>query len=256
MGTYATIIYEKKDKVAWITLNRPKVLNAINLVLTHELLEALEDSRCDERIHTIVITGAGERAFSAGADINEFRELSVASRIGDKGRIRPHYLIREIAKPVIAMVNGLALGGGFELVLACDIAIASSGAQFGLPEVRVGVIPGAGGTQVLTRLIGDKKAKELILTGQPISAEEALKLGVVNQVVAPDKLKETVEAFIDLLKNNGPLALGLAKIAINKAQETTLSTGLSYESDLFTICIAAEDAKEAATAFLEKRPQA
>lgn len=253
MSQFETIIYEKRDNVAWIVLNRPRVLNAQNEQMRRELVQALEDARDDEAICVIIVTGSGDRAFSAGADISEFPVQAPADYIKYKGRTSVYELIREIPKPVIAAVNGLALGGGCELAMACDIVIAAENAEFGQPEIRVGVIPGGGGTQLLPRLIGEKRAKELIFTGHFLSAEEAFKLGMVNKVVPRDKLKEAVEEFVQELLKRSPIILKLAKMAVNKSLETTLWTGMSYERDLFALCFSTEDQKEGARAFLEKR---
>ncbi|MBI2906356.1 MAG: enoyl-CoA hydratase/isomerase family protein [Chloroflexi bacterium] len=251
--SYETIIYEKKDHVGWITLNRPEVLNAQNNQMRKELIEVLEMIRDDDDVRAIVLMGAGDKAFSAGADISEFPSLYPTDQL-KKRAIKVHYeLIREIPKPVIAMVNGFALGGGCEITLASDIVIASENSQFGQPEVRVGIIPGGGGTQVLPRLVGEKKAKELIFTGRIISAQEALQIGLVNQVVPKEKLRETVDGVLKMILAKSPVILKIAKMAVNKSLETTLSTGLAYEKDLFAICFGTEDQKEAARAFLEKR---
>jgi enoyl-CoA hydratase len=250
---FKSIIYEKKINVAWITLNRPEVLNAQNDALRAEVVEALGQAEKDDDVYMIVITGAGEKAFSAGADISQFPQRFPADVIKSKGIRRPYEMIREMPKPVIAAVNGLALGGGCELALACDIIIAAESAQFGQTEIRVGVIPGCGGTQILPRLVGEKKAKELIFTGRMISAEEALKLGIINQVVPLDKLRESTELFVKDLLRNSPAILKIAKIAINKSLETPLSVGMSYERDLYALCFGTEDQKEGAKAFLEKR---
>jgi enoyl-CoA hydratase len=252
---FETIIYEKKDNVAWITLNRPDKLNAQNDTLRSEVIAALEQANSDDEVRVIVITGAGDRAFSAGADIGQFPEwqpLNVIQR--SKGARRPYTVIREIPKPVIAMVNGLALGGGCELAMACDIIIASDKARFGQPEINVGVIPGGGGTQILPRLVGEKKAKEMVFTGEFISAEEAWRLGMVNKVVPADKLKEAVEEIIAKLKSKSPAILKLAKIAVNRSLETPLSVGMEIENELFAMCFGTQDQKEGARAFLEKRP--
>jgi len=250
---FQTIIYEKKDSLSWITLNRPEAMNAQNDILRAEVIQVLEDSRDDDNVRVIIITGAGDKAFSAGADISEFPKWMPADILNGKGKIRAVELIREIPKPVIAMVNGYALGGGCELAMACDIVIASENAQFGQPEVRVGVIPGAGGTQVLPRLIGEKKAKELVFTGNRITAQEALGLGLVNKVVPQDKLGEAVMEMANAILQNSPVIVKLAKIAVNKSLETPLSVGMGYERDLFAICFGTEDQKEGAKAFLEKR---
>ena len=256
-GKFTRIVYEKKDHVVWITLNRPEVKNAQDPVTREELIRALELGRDDDDVYLIVITGAGE-AFSAGGDITGFPQNPVEfmEKIGMqvKGKKRPIELIREIPKPIIAMVNGLALGGGCEVAMACDIIIASEDAQFGQPEIRVGLIPGGGGTQLLPRLIGEKKAKELVFTGNPVSAEEALRLGLVNKVVPRKELKEATEKFVNILLKRSPLILKFAKMSINRSLETSLSTGLAYEMDLCALCFGTEDLKEGVKAFMEKRP--
>jgi enoyl-CoA hydratase len=252
-GEYATILYEKSGHSAWITLNRPEVLNAQSDELRAEVVRALEQASADDDVHVVVITGAGEKAFSAGADISQFPERYPIDVVTAKARRRPYETIREMPKPVIAAVNGLALGGGCELVLACDIVIAADSAQFGQPEIRVGVIPGCGGTQVLPRLMGEKRAKEFIFTGRMMTAEEALGYGIVNRVVALAELKEATEKFVQDLLRNSPAILKLAKIAVNKSLETPLSVGMSYERDLFALCFGTDDQKEGARAFLEKR---
>jgi enoyl-CoA hydratase len=253
---FTRIIFEKKDHVVWITLNRPEVKNAQDPVTREELMRALEQGRDDEDVYVMVITGAGE-AFSAGGDIARFPQNPVEfmEKIGMqvKGKRRPIEITREIPKPIIAMVNGLALGAGCELAMACDIIIASETAKFGQPEIRVGLIPGGGGTQVLPRLVGEKKAKELIFTGAMISAEEALRIGLVNKVIPKEKLRETVEEFVGLLVKQSPIILKFAKLAVNKSLETSLSAGLAYESDLCALCFSTEDLKEGVKAFSEKR---
>jgi enoyl-CoA hydratase len=253
LSEFKTIIYEKKENVAWITLNRPEVLNAQNDQMREELVRAFQDARDDENVRVIVLTGAGDRAFSAGADISEFPKLAPSDYIKRSGRLRPYDIVRSIPKPVIAAVNGYALGGGCELAMACDIIIASENATFGQPEIRVGVIPGGGGTQMLPRLIGEKMAKELIFTGKSITAQEAYRLGLVNKVVPKEKLMEEVNSLVGELLKRSPIILALAKIAVNKAMETTLTEGLRCEIDLFELCFSTEDQKEASKAFLEKR---
>jgi len=256
---FKRLIYEKKGHVAWIIFNRPEVRNAQDPLLREELTKALELGREDDDIYVMVITGAGE-AFCAGGDISGFPSgpVDFMERIGMqlKGKKRPIELVREIPKPIIAMVNGPALGAGMELAMACDIIIASEDAKFGQPEIKVGLIPGGGGTQVLPRLVGEKKAKELVFTGDVISAEEALQIGLVNKVVPKEKLRVTVEELVATLLRRSPIILKLAKMAVNKALETSLSVGLAYESDLCALCFATEDLKEGAKAFSEKRPPA
>ncbi|OGO59842.1 MAG: hypothetical protein A2Z36_00020 [Chloroflexi bacterium RBG_19FT_COMBO_48_23] len=252
---FETIIYEKKDNVAWITLNRPEKYNAQNQTLRSEVVAALDDAKDDDEVRVIVLTGAGDKAFSAGADISNFVDWTTISVITtNKGAKRPYNFIREIPKPVIAMVNGMALGGGCELAMSCDIIIASDNARFGQPEISVGVIPGGTGTQILPRLVGEKKAREMIFTGDPISAEEALRIGLVNKVVPPDKLRETVDELIKKLKSKSPAILKFAKLAVNKSLDTPLSIGIECEADLFAMCFGTQDQKEGAKAFLEKRP--
>lgn len=252
MERFETIIYEEKKNVAWITLNRPEVLNAINSKMRDELVQALAAARDNDTIYVIVITGSGE-AFCGGGDILGYSKISSSINLERHGKTLPYILIREIPKPVIAMVNGPALGGGCELVLACDIAIASENARFGQPEIRVGLIPGAGGTQFLPRLIGEKRAKEMIFTGCSITASEAVRIGLVNHSVPQEKLKEATEDFITVLLKNSPIILKIAKLAVNRAMETTLPTGLACERDLFALCFSTHDQKEGCNAFLEKR---
>ena len=253
---FERIIYQKEDHAAWITLNRPEARNAQDPLSREELTKALEIGRDDDDVHIMVITGAGE-AFCAGGDIANFPQgpVDFMERIGlqVKGKKRSIDLAREIPKPIIAMVNGLALGAGMELAMACDMIIASEDARFGQPEIRVGLIPGGGGTQVLPRLVGEKKAKELVFTGNIISAEEALGIGLINRVVPKENLRETVEELVATLLKRSPIILKFAKMAINKTFETPLSAGLAFESDLCALCFSTEDLKEGARAFVEKR---
>lgn len=248
--------YEKENHVAWITLNRPEARNAQDPLMRDELTWCLELGRDDEDVRVMVITGAGD-AFCAGGDIVNFPQNPVEfmEKIGlqTRGRKRPIELTREIPKPIIAMVNGLALGAGMELAMACDIIIAADQAKFGQPEIRVGLIPGGGGTQVLPRLVGEKKAKELVFTGNIISAREAVDIGLVNRAVPGESLRKTVSELVDALLQRSPIALKFAKMALNKSLETQLSMGLAYESDLCALCFGTEDLKEGAKAFLEKR---
>ena len=253
MTKFETVLYEKEGNVAWITLNRPEKFNAQNSTMRAELSQALEDSRDDENVHIIVITGAGDRAFSAGADIEDILDWTPSEALEAHVKADPHLLIRAMPKPVIALVNGLALGGGLELALACDIMIASDNAQFGVPEIRVGLIPGGGATQILPRLIGEKRAKELVFTGHPISAKIAYELGMINKVVPPEKLREAGEEFISELLKRSPAILKLAKSAVNKSLEVGLSAGMKWEESFFSLCFSTEDQKEGMRAFIEKR---
>jgi len=256
MSGFKRIIYEKKDNVAWITLNNPERYNALDYEMRRELKEALEDAAKDGDIRAVVIRGSG-KAFSAGADIKAFLEwtplkvVEVFKEVGTSFVISR--IIREMPKPVIAVVHGYCLGGGFELVQACDIVIASEDAVFGQPEINVGVIPGGGGTQRLPRLIGEKKAKELIFTGDRVSAREMAELGLVNRVVPPDKLMDTVNELLEKIKSKSPVMIAAAKEAINASMEMSLTEGLKYEAQVFANLFSTEDQKEGAKAFLEKR---
>jgi enoyl-CoA hydratase len=247
-GTYEFILYDKADRVAWITLNRPEALNAQSDGLRAEMVEALENASQDDEVFVVVITGSGEKAFSAGADVAQYVTRVPSYVVSQKYVTRPFELIRNMTKPVVACVNGLALGAGCELMISCDIIIAAEDAKIGQTEVRVGLIPGGGGTQVLPRLVGEKKAKELIFTGAMISATEAM-----NRVVPREELKEATQKLVDELLRNSPAIIGLAKIAINRSLEVPLQAGMSYERDLFALAFSYDDQKEGAKAFLEKR---
>jgi len=251
--SYEFIIYEKADRVAWITLNRPEAMNAQSDGLRAELVDALENASVDEDIFVVVITGSGDKAFSAGADVAQYVSRVPSYVVSQKYMTRPFELIRNMTKPVVAMVNGLALGAGCELMISCDIIIAADDVRLGQTEVRVGLIPGGGGTQVLPRIVGEKKAKELIFTGAMITAQEAMDLGIVNQVVPREQLREATQKMVDSLLRNSPAIIGLAKIAINRSLEVPLQAGMSYERDLFALAFSYEDQKEGAKAFLEKR---
>ena len=255
-GTYEFILYEKADRVAWITLNRPEAMNAQSDGLRAELVDALEAASEDDEVFVVVITGSGEKAFSAGADVAQYVTRVPSYVVSQKYILRPFELIRNMTKPVVACVNGLALGAGCELMISCDIIIAAEDVKIGQTEVRVGLIPGGGGTQVLPRLVGEKKAKELIFTGRMISATEAMNLGIINQVVPREELREATQKMVDELLRNSPAIIGLAKIAINRSLEVPLQAGMSYERDLFALAFSYEDQKEGAKAFLEKRKPA
>jgi enoyl-CoA hydratase/carnithine racemase len=252
-GTYEFILYEKADRVAWITLNRPEALNAQSDGLRMELVDALEAASEDSEVFVVVITGSGEKAFSAGADVAQYVTRVPSYVVSQKYIQRPFELIRNMTKPVVACVNGLALGAGCELMISCDIIIAAEDVKIGQTEVRVGLIPGGGGTQVLPRLVGEKKAKELIFTGRMIPATEAMNLGIINQVVPREQLREATQKLVDELLRNSPAIIGLAKIAINRSLEVPLQAGMSYERDLFALAFSYDDQKEGAKAFLEKR---
>lgn len=249
-----TVTYEKKDAVAYVTMNRPKVLNALNKTALGDLRAAFEDARDDATVRGVIITGAGDKAFIAGADINEVA-TDTPVQAEEKTR-RGHALmdlIENLGKPVIAAVNGFALGGGCETALACTIRLAAESAKFGLPEVKLGIIPGYGGTQRLPRLVGKGAALQLILSGAMVNAQEAYRIGLVNEVVPSDQLIGRAEAILTQIGANAPLSVKYALEAVNKGVETSLPEGLALESTLVAICTSTEDKKEGTSAFLEKR---
>jgi len=250
---YENLIVEERDAVAKITVNRPDKLNALNVRTREEILAAFKDLTGNPRIRVVVVTGAGDKAFIAGADISEFTGGTALQQREIMQRSRAFDAMEDCPKPVIAMINGFALGGGCELAMACDIRIASAKAKFGQPEVKLGLIPGGGGTQRLSRLIGEGKAMELILTGDMIDAEEALRLGLVNQVVPPEELESRTMALANRIADLSPVALAMAKKSVKNAARKDLTCGLEAESDLFALCFASEDKEEGVRAFLEKR---
>ena len=252
---YENLLYDKRDGVAFITINRPRVLNALNRRTLEELDACLRDFHADDAVRATVLTGAGEKSFVAGADINELAVLSpVAGR--DYGLFGQSVLdrIERGGKPVIAAINGFALGGGCELAMACHLRLASENAKFGQPEVKLGLIPGYGGTQRLSRLVGKGRALQHVLIGDPISAEEAYRIGLVNAVVSAAELLPTAEAWAKKIAANAPLAIRFAIEAVNHGLEMTLPEGLYLEATLFSLCATTEDMKEGTKAFLEKRP--
>lgn len=252
--SFENIIVEAEEGIATITFNRPKALNALNSALLEELAQAIDGIAENEDNHVLVLTGAGDKAFIAGADIKELADLSAlqAKNFARKGQS----IINKIAAlPIaaIAAVNGYALGGGTEMALACDFIYAAETASLGLPETTLGLIPGFGGTQRLSRLIGSNLAKELIYTGKIISATEARDLGLVNQVCAPDVLMDAVMQTARNISAKGRVSIRAAKEAVNSGLDTDLSTGLKIEQDAFAICMVSEDAREGTRAFIEKR---
>jgi len=251
---FKSIIYEKADGIAKITFNKPDKLNAADIAFLTELLSALEDAERDENVKVVIITGSG-RAFSAGMDLSMFKEGVRAydfSKIMELGHKVTRF-IENMSKPVIAAVNGYALGGGCEIALACDLTIAADTASFGQPEINLAFYPSWGGTQRLTRLIGYKKAKELILLGDRISAEEAYRLGIVNAVVPADKLMEKAMEYAKKLASKSPIALKVAKRLVNSALETNLEAGLRMEVMQSALFPATDDFNEGLKAFFEKR---
>jgi enoyl-CoA hydratase len=254
MLIFENLLYDKRNSIAYVTLNRPKVLNALNSATMTELRTAFEDAREDAAVRTIILTGTGEKAFVAGADINELNQLSPveAKEYTHRGQA-VFNLIENLGKPTIACINGFALGGGCELAMACTIRLASEIAKLGQPEVKLGIIPGYGGTQRLPRLVGKGMAMQLNLTGEMITAQEALRIGLVNEVTAPVDLIPRAEAIAQKIAANAPLAVKYTMDAVNKGSEMTLAEGLYLEATLFAVSCATEDKKEGTSAFLEKR---
>ncbi len=252
--TLENVLYEKKGATAYVTVNRPKVLNALNQRTWTDLRTAFEDARDDATVRGVIVTGAGDKAFIAGADISELAQITAveAESSTRKGQAVLD-LIENLGKPVIAAVNGFALGGGCETAMACTIRVASENAKFGQPEVRLGIIPGAGGTQRLPRLVGKGRALQLILSGEIISAQEAYRIGLVNEVVPSSDLITRAESILAQINSNAPLAVKFSLEAVNQGLETSQSEGLLLEASLFAICAASEDKREGTSAFLEKR---
>lgn len=253
MSNYETIAVEKRGKVAVLTINRPDKLNALNKTVHAEGVAALEELRKDEEICVVVITGAGEKSFIAGADISEFEgQTPVTQR--ELFHERTFFnSIDAFPKPVIAMVNGFCLGGGNELALACDLRVCSESARFSQPEINLGIMPGGGGTQRLTHLVGEGRAMEIILTGDMIDAETAYKFGLVNHVYPKDELEVRTMELAEKIAEKAPIALRLSKEAVKFASRSNLDEGLRREVDLFAICFSTEDKIEGVSAFLEKR---
>ncbi len=254
---YKNIIYQAEDGVATITFNRPKALNALNAELLEEFSQALDAIAADENIQVLILTGAGEKSFVAGADISELATYNplTAKDFSQKG----HAIIAKLQTlpiAVIAAVNGFALGGGTEIAIACDFIYASENAKFGQPEINLGLIPGFGGTQRLPRLIGANLTKEMVFTGKMISAAEAEKIRLVNKVLPPDQLMDEVIKTAREIATKGKVSLRAAKQAINYGLNTDLATGIHIEVDGFAMCYGSSDAKEGTAAFLEKRKAA
>ena len=251
---YETILYEAAEGTAKITLNRPKVLNALNAQVLSELGRAFDEARKDETVRVVLVTGSGDKAFAAGADIGELAKLGPVTAVetARRGQALTRDMER-LGKPVIAMINGFALGGGCELAMACTLRIAADTAKLGQPEVNLGVIPGYGGTQRLTRLVGKGRALDLILTGRMVSAQEALEMGLVNQVVPGAELEAAARKTAAALMDKGPLALRYAMEAVHGGMEMSLDDSLNWEAHLFGLCASTQDMKEGLQAFLEKR---
>lgn len=253
MSNYETITVEKHGKTAVLTINRPDKLNALNKQVHEEGVAALDELRNDDEVRVLVITGAGEKSFIAGADISEFAGQTPVTQRNTFHEKTFFNSIDSFPKPVIAMVNGFCLGGGNELALACDLRVCSENARFSQPEINLGIIPGGGGTQRLTRLIGEGRAMEIMLTGDMIDAQTALKFGLVNYVYPIVELEERTMELAAKISEKAPIALQLAKEAVKFASRSNLDEGLRREVDLFAICFSTEDKQEGVSAFLEKR---
>ncbi|MBR9980261.1 MAG: enoyl-CoA hydratase/isomerase family protein [Desulfatitalea sp.] len=252
--TYNHITVATEQDITTITFNRPKALNALNSALLEEFSRAVSAVAADEDIRVLVLTGAGDKAFVAGADITELARLdTLKAKVFINRGLSIINALTQLPIPVIAAVNGFALGGGLEIAMACDFIYASEKAAFGQPEIKLGLIPGYGGTQRLPRIIGVGQAKELLLTGKMIPAAEALRLGIVNKVVAPEALMDTVMATAKEMAAMGRVSLRAVKQAVDNGLNTDLATGLRIETDAFALCMASPDAKEGTSAFLEKR---
>jgi enoyl-CoA hydratase len=253
---YESIVVTRAGGIAIITFNRPKVLNALSAATMRELLAAIDELDQDPNVRCIILTGAGDKAFVAGADINELRAIRSAADGAAFARRGQETLfkIENLDKPVIAAINGYALGGGCELAMACDIRIAADTAKLGQPEIDLGIIPGYGGTQRLPRLVGKGRAKWLILTGEMITAQEALRIGLVDMVVPAAQLMEMARELAQTIAGKAPLAVAWAKRSINIGSETDLVTACAYEASQFGLVCGTEDRIEGTSAFLEKRP--
>ena len=251
---YETILVERKGAVAIVRLNRPDKLNAMNTRLKEEVAHALGELEKDDGVRVAVITGVGDKAFVAGADINEFAGKKPIDQWQSYGHTSLYNAVDRFPKPILAMINGYCLGGGCELAMACDIRIASEKAQFGQPEINIGIIPGGGGSQRLPRLVGLGKALELILTGDRIPAAEALRIGLVDSVVPHDELEKRTMELAEKIASKSPVAVRLAKVAVKASANLPLDQGLRHEQSLFSVVFSTEDKEEGVRAFLEKRP--
>ena len=248
------VLYEKKGLIAYVTVDRPMVLNALNTSTWNDLKAAFGDAKTDASVRGVILTGTGDKAFIAGADISELAHLD-AYEAEDSSRLGQGVLdfIENLGKPVIAAINGFALGGGCETAMACTMRIAVEHARFGQPEVKLGLLPGGGGTQRLPRLVGKGRALHLILTGETISAQEAYRIGLVNEVVSAESLIERAETILKQVAANAPIAVKFSVDAANKGLDSSQTAGLALEAAYFGICAASEDKKEGISAFLEKR---
>ena len=253
MTNYETILIEKRDRIAILTINRPDKLNALNTKVHSEGVAALDELRNDDSVRVVVITGTGAKSFIAGADIGEFADKTPVSQRNIFYERSLFNSIDTFPKPVIAMINGFCLGGGNELALACDLRVCSDNAKFAQPEINLGIICGGGGTQRLTRLIGEGRAMEMILTGDMINAQKALEYGLVNHVFTAEELEAKTMELAAKIAEKAPVALQMSKEAVKFASRSNLDEGLRREVDLFALCFSTQDKEEGVSAFLEKR---
>ena len=251
---YKNILYTKEGKVATIAFNRPKALNALSTALLNEMSDALKGAEDDENVSVIVLTGSGDKAFCAGADLTEVKDLSAVEAMHYSLKVHTYTRqMEKIRKPIIARINGFCLGGGAEVAMACDFRIASDKSKFGQPEIKLGVIPGGGGTQRLTRLVGKTVAMEINMLGEQIDAQEAYRIGLINRVVPEEILNRVVDEFVKKLLHLSPVILGILKQVIHDGMEMDIDRALHHEAACFGEALSTEDAKEGTTAFLEKR---
>ena len=254
MGVYGNLLVESENGIGIVTINRPKALNALNAATIRELDQVFDELGQDNGVKAVILTGSGDKSFVAGADITEMQPMTaIEGRTWAKVAQAVFNKIENLPKPVIAAINGYALGGGCELSMACDIRIASEKAKFGQPEVSLGIPPGFGGTQRLSRLVGKGRAKELLFTGEMIDAAEAYRIGLANKVVAPEELMEAAKAMAQKIISRAPIAVQACKAAVNEGLDTDLESGIAYEAEVFGLCFATEDQKEGMAAFVEKR---
>jgi enoyl-CoA hydratase len=256
MNVYQNIEVTKKGLLAYVTINRPELRNALNKETLQEMIDALHDIKTDDTVGCVIFTGKGDKSFAAGADISQLRQKTALDVFKPGGMQEVYDQIEMFDKPTIAKVNGFALGGGCELALACDIRVASVNAKFGLPELNLSIIPGAGGTQRLARLVGKGKALDMILTGKIIDGAEAYRIGLVSEVVSQDELTAKTEELAEKILAKGPLAVKLAKLVVQSGFDTDQRTGLLIERLAQAVLFSTEDKNEGTSAFLEKRKPA
>ncbi len=249
----ANILEEKRNRIGIITVNRPEQLNSMNAETRSEMADSFEKMDNDPKIAVVILTGSPGKAFIAGADIKEFAEMKLENSEEMKEDWRVTKVISGMKKPVIAMIDGFCLGGGLEIAMSCDLRISSNRSKLGQPEINIGIIPGAGGTQRLTRLVGEGRAMELILTGRMINAEEALQYGILNFIFTPEELEEKTMELANTIASKSSYAVERAKRSVKAVAEMSLEKGLKYEQDLFIECFKSEDGKEGIKAFIEKR---